>query len=74
MRDVIFTKGNFHEYYINDLYTTHAVVCWVTTETSKADEDRAFPDLQEALALTGMVVEHLASLLRPPPLPAHAPP
>jgi hypothetical protein len=43
-------------------------------ETSKADEDRAFPDLQEVLALTGMVAEHLASLPSPPPLRAHAPP
>jgi hypothetical protein len=24
-------EGDFYEYYINDLYTTHAVVCWVTT-------------------------------------------
>jgi hypothetical protein len=23
-------KEDFHEYYINNLYTTHAVVCWVT--------------------------------------------
>jgi hypothetical protein len=23
-------EGDFREYYINDLYTTHAVVCWVT--------------------------------------------
>jgi hypothetical protein len=42
-------------------------------EASKADEDHAFPNLQEALALTGMVVEHLASLPTPPPLLLHAP-
>jgi hypothetical protein len=34
-------------------------------KASKVDEDRAFPDLQEATALTGMVAEHLASLPRP---------
>jgi hypothetical protein len=33
MRDVIFKEEDFHEYYINNLYTTHAVVCWVTAET-----------------------------------------
>jgi hypothetical protein len=33
MRDVIFTERDFYEYYINDLYTTHAVVCWVTAIT-----------------------------------------
>jgi hypothetical protein len=27
---VIFTEGDFREYYIIDLYTTNAVVCWVT--------------------------------------------
>jgi hypothetical protein len=43
-------------------------------EASKTDEDRAFPDLQEAIALTGMVVEHLASLPPPPPLSPHARP
>jgi hypothetical protein len=30
LRDVIFTEGDIREYYINDLYTTHVVVCWVT--------------------------------------------
>jgi hypothetical protein len=43
-------------------------------EASKADDDRAFPGLEEALELTGMVAGHLASLSRPPPLPVHAPP
>jgi hypothetical protein len=42
-------------------------------EASKADEDHTLLDLQEALALTGMVAEHLASLPPPPPLPPHAP-
>jgi hypothetical protein len=37
-------------------------------EASKADENARFPDLQEALTLTGMVPQHLVSL----PLP-HAP-
>jgi hypothetical protein len=32
VRDVIFIEGDFREYYINDLYTTHAVVCWLTIE------------------------------------------
>jgi hypothetical protein len=27
---VIFTEGDFREYYINNLYTTHPVMCWVT--------------------------------------------
>jgi hypothetical protein len=26
-------EGDFCEYYINDLYTTHTVVCWVTAST-----------------------------------------
>jgi hypothetical protein len=30
IRDVIFTEGDFRECYINDLYTTHALVCWIT--------------------------------------------
>jgi hypothetical protein len=41
-------------------------------EASKANEYRTFPDLQEALALAGMVAKHLASLPPPPPLPRHA--
>jgi hypothetical protein len=41
-------------------------------KASKADEDRAFPDLQEALDLTGMVVEHMSFLPPPPPLLPHA--
>jgi hypothetical protein len=32
---VIFKEGDFREYYINDLYTTHAVVCWVTAVLTK---------------------------------------
>jgi hypothetical protein len=40
-------------------------------EASKANEYRTFPDLQEALALAGMVAKHLASLPPPPPLPPH---
>jgi hypothetical protein len=43
-------------------------------EASKVGEDAAFPDLQEAIALTKMVAEHMASLPTPPLLPAHAPP
>jgi hypothetical protein len=42
-------------------------------EASKADEDKAFPGYADAIALTGMVVEHLASLPPPPPLPPHTP-
>jgi hypothetical protein len=42
-------------------------------EASKADEDEHFPDLHESLTLTSMVVQHLASLPPPPPLPPHAP-
>jgi hypothetical protein len=41
-------------------------------EESKADEDERFPDLQQALTLTGMMAQHLASLPPPPPLPLHA--
>jgi hypothetical protein len=37
-------------------------------EASKANEDRAFPNLHEAIVLTGMVAGHLASLPRSPPL------
>jgi hypothetical protein len=43
-------------------------------EASKADEDAAFPDYEETIALTGMVAEHIAFLPPPPPMPAHAPP
>jgi hypothetical protein len=42
-------------------------------EASKADKDERFLYFQEALTLTGMVVQHLASLSPPPPLPLHAP-
>jgi hypothetical protein len=44
-------------------------------EASKADEDKAFSDYDDAIALTGMVVEHMASLPPPPPpsLPPHVP-
>jgi hypothetical protein len=41
-------------------------------EASRADEDARFPDLQEALTLTVMVAEHLASLPPSPLLPPHA--
>jgi hypothetical protein len=37
LRDLIFMKRDFREYYINDLYTTHAVVCWVTAHTHHHD-------------------------------------
>jgi hypothetical protein len=43
-------------------------------EASKADKDVAFLDLQEAIALTRMVAEHMASRPRPSPLRVHAPP
>jgi hypothetical protein len=39
-------------------------------EASKADEDKAYPDYSDAIALMGMVAEHLASL-PPPLLPPH---
>jgi hypothetical protein len=42
-------------------------------KASKADEDKAFPGYSDAITLTGMVAEHLASLPPPPPLPQHAP-
>jgi hypothetical protein len=42
-------------------------------EASKADEDVAFPGYDEAIALTGMVAEHIASLPPPPLLLPHAP-
>jgi hypothetical protein len=40
LRDVIFIKGDFREYYINDLYTTYAVVCWVTAGTDAKTKAR----------------------------------
>jgi hypothetical protein len=43
-------------------------------EVSKADEDKAFPDLHYAMELRRMVAEHMASLPPPPPLPAYASP
>jgi hypothetical protein len=41
-------------------------------EASKADEDKIFPGYSDAIALTSMVAEHLASMPPPPPLPPHA--
>jgi hypothetical protein len=43
-------------------------------EASKADEDKVCPGYSEAIKLTGMVTNHLASLPPPPPLPPHEPP
>jgi hypothetical protein len=43
-------------------------------EASKADEEALFPNLQEGLAFTGMVAEHLASLPPPHLVLAHVPP
>jgi hypothetical protein len=40
-------------------------------EASKADEDKIFPGYSDAITLTGMVAEHLASLPPPPPLLPH---
>jgi hypothetical protein len=40
-------------------------------EASKADKDKVYPGYNEAIKLTGMVANHLASL---PPLPPHTPP
>jgi hypothetical protein len=40
-------------------------------EASKADEDKIFPGYNDAIALTGMVAEHLASLPPPPRLSPH---
>jgi hypothetical protein len=37
------------------------------------DEDKAYLGYSDAIALTGMVAEHLASLPPPPPLMPHAP-
>jgi hypothetical protein len=43
-------------------------------EASKANEDKVCPGYSEAIALTGMVANLLASLPPPPPpLPPHAP-
>jgi hypothetical protein len=42
-------------------------------EASKADEDKVYLVYSDAIALPGMVAEHLASLPPPPPLPRHAP-
>jgi hypothetical protein len=41
-------------------------------EASKADEDVRFEGYIDAIALTGMVVQDMASLPPPPPLPPHA--
>jgi hypothetical protein len=43
-------------------------------EASKADEDEVCPGYSEAIKLTGLVANHLASLPPPPPLPPHARP
>jgi hypothetical protein len=43
-------------------------------EASTADKDRIFPSYSDAITLTGMVAEHLASMPPPPPLQPHARP
>jgi hypothetical protein len=43
-------------------------------EASKADENTICPGYSEAIKLTGLVANHLASLPPPPPLPQHARP
>jgi hypothetical protein len=42
-------------------------------EASKDDVDKISPGYSDAIVLTGMVAEHLASLPPQPPLPPHAP-
>jgi hypothetical protein len=42
-------------------------------EASKANGDKVCPGYNEAIALTGMVANFLASLPPPPPLLPHAP-
>jgi hypothetical protein len=42
-------------------------------EASKAYEEKAFFDYDDAIALMGMVAEHMASLPPPPSLPPHVP-
>jgi hypothetical protein len=42
--------------------------------TSQTDEDPGFHDLQYTMVLTGMVVEHMASLSPSSPLHVYAPP
>jgi hypothetical protein len=46
--------------YVDDALLQHVL------EASKADEDAAFPGYDEAIALTGMMAEHIASF---PPRP-----
>jgi hypothetical protein len=43
-------------------------------EASKADEDARYEGYNDAIALTGMVAWHMASMPPPPPLPPHARP
>jgi hypothetical protein len=43
-------------------------------EAYKADEDARYEGYNNAIALTGMVAWHMASLPPPPPLPPHARP
>jgi hypothetical protein len=43
-------------------------------EASKADEDACYEGYSDAIALTGMVAWHMASLLPPLPLPPHVQP
>jgi hypothetical protein len=43
-------------------------------EASKADEDARYKGYSDAIALTGMVARHMASLPPLPPLPPHARP
>jgi hypothetical protein len=43
-------------------------------EAVKANEDVRYEGYSDAIALTGMVARHMASLPPPPPLPMHARP
>jgi hypothetical protein len=38
-------EGDFYEYYINDLYTTHVVMCWVTARPPLAQDLEPSPSM-----------------------------
>jgi hypothetical protein len=53
----------FHWCYVNDLHTTHAVVCWVTTETKPSSP--SFISMHRAVAAGALLAEAVVTPTMP---------